>query len=105
RERHPLGVAGQKLGEPGLMERNLAAGERVDLLGDHVAGHHAMAELGEAGGGDEADPADSDHPYGRSVGHLALWCRFRCGRVRSTLVAIPIISLRVSASSRLFDTQ
>ena len=50
--------------EAGLVDRDLAAGERVDLLLDDVAGDHRVAELGEAGGGDEADPADPDDADG-----------------------------------------
>ncbi len=42
------------------MDRHLAAGEGVDLLLDDVAGDHRVTELGEAGGGDEPDPARSD---------------------------------------------
>ena len=51
-----------QLVEARLVDRRLAAPQRLDLLGDDVAGDDRVAELGEAGGGDQADPADPDHP-------------------------------------------
>ena len=46
--------------EPRLVDRHLAAAQQIDALGDDVAADDAVAELGEAGGGDEADVADAD---------------------------------------------
>ena len=51
---------GDQLGQAGLVDRHLAARERLDLLLDDVARVDLVAQLGEAGGGDEADPADAD---------------------------------------------
>ena len=42
---------------PGSWIVDLAAGERLDLLLEDVAGDHLVAELGEAGGGHQTDPA------------------------------------------------
>ena len=46
---------------PGSWIVDLAARERLDLLGSDVARDHPVAELGEAGRGHQADPADPDH--------------------------------------------
>ena len=59
-----------QLGQAGLVDRHLAAAQRLDLLGQDVARPDLVAELGEAGGGHEADPADADDAY-----------RFLAGRV------------------------
>ena len=60
REVQPLGVLLHQLGQAGLVDRHLAARERLDLLGHDVARPDLVAELGEAGGRDEADPAHAD---------------------------------------------
>ena len=41
---------------PGSWIVDFAAGEGIDLLLDDVAGDHRVTELGEASGGDQADP-------------------------------------------------
>ena len=46
-----------------LVERHLAARERLDLLRDDVADDDLVAELGEAGPRDEADPAGAEDAY------------------------------------------
>ena len=50
-----------QLGQARLVHRHLAARERLDLLGQDVARHDLVAQLGEAGGRAQADPADADH--------------------------------------------
>ena len=45
--------------------------ERLDLLGHDVARPDLVAELGEAGGRDEADPADADDAYRFLLGHAS----------------------------------
>src|SRR5262249_56107291 len=56
-----LNVPLDQLFEPGLVDRNLAALELVDLLRIDVGAHDLHAELGEARAGDEADVASTDH--------------------------------------------
>ena len=56
---------------PGSWIVDLAARERLDLLGEDVARDDPVAELGEAGGGDQADPADPDHADRLSVSLIA----------------------------------
>jgi hypothetical protein len=63
REVEPLGVLADELGQPGLVDRDLAARERLDLLGHDVARPHLVAELGEAGGRDETHPSGADDTY------------------------------------------
>ena len=53
------------------MDGHVAAAERRDLLRDDVAGVDLVAELGEAGGRDQADPADADYPIGSFSGMAA----------------------------------
>ena len=62
-----------------LVDRDLAAAQRLDLVGVDVAGDHPMAELGEAGRGHEADPADPDHADRLSLGSLPAFPRFGFG--------------------------
>ena len=63
REREPLAVALEQLRDVALVERHLAAPERLDLLGHDVADDDLVPELGEAGPGDEADPAGAEDAY------------------------------------------
>ena len=48
-------VAREELVEPRLVDRHDARAQRVDLRLDDVANDDVVAELGEAGAGDEAD--------------------------------------------------
>ena len=59
----PLGldVALDQLGQPRLVDRDLAAVEGVDLLLVDVDAGHVVAALGEAGAGDQADVTGADH--------------------------------------------
>ena len=52
-------------GEALLVDRHAAGPERLDLLGDDVADHDVVAEVGEAGAGDESDPARAEDPDAR----------------------------------------
>ena len=64
--------------EAGLVDRDLAALEARDLVGVDVDAPDLVAELGEAGGGDEADVAGADDPDGLA---FVLMRRERlCGR-------------------------
>ena len=69
-----------QLGQAGLVDRHLAAPQRLDLLGDDLAGHHAVAQLGEAGGGDQADPADADDADRLSFAHRRSFSAERYGQ-------------------------
>ena len=63
-ERQPLTVPLEELHEPGLVERQPAGAQRLDPFRDDVSDDDVVAELGEAGPRDEADPAcaeDADH--------------------------------------------
>jgi hypothetical protein len=57
----PLGVSREQLGNTLLVKRNVAAPKCVDLLGDDVADHDLVAELGEACARDEAHPTCSEN--------------------------------------------
>ena len=92
------------------MDRDRAAGQRLDLLGVDVARDHLMAELGEAGSRHQADPADSDHADRLTPGlHQPAFpvFGFGFGLGISTLVerARLTIWLLVRVLSRSFDTQ
>ena len=60
REVQPLAVAGHALGQPGLVDRDLAALEPRDLVGVDVDAPHLVAELGEARRRDQPDVAGAD---------------------------------------------
>ena len=48
-------------GQPGLVDRNLALFEPVDLILVDVDAGDVVAAVGEAGAGDQADVAGADH--------------------------------------------
>ncbi len=54
-------VAGDELVEPGLEDRDLAALQGRDLVGVLIDAYDRMAEVGEAGAGDQPDIARADH--------------------------------------------
>ncbi len=56
-----LGVARQQLLQAGLVDRNLAAAQALDLGRVDVHAPHLAAQLGEAGGGHQPDIAGADH--------------------------------------------
>ena len=59
-----------QLGQAGLVDRHLAARERRRPCRASMSrAPDLVAELGEAGGGDQADPADADDPDGLLVRH------------------------------------
>ena len=62
-EAQPAGpdVARHQRVEARLEDRHVAAFERRDLVRIAVDADHVMAEIGEAGAGDEADVAGADH--------------------------------------------
>ena len=55
------GIGGDQVGEARLVDRHLAARERADLFGVLVDAGHVVAEIGEAGPGNEADITGADH--------------------------------------------
>ena len=59
----------EQLREARLVDRHLAAAERVDLLLEDVARVDLVAELGEAGRRDQPDPADPDYAYRLALAH------------------------------------
>ena len=100
REREPLGVSLDELGQTGLEERQLAVLQALHLVADDVADRHLVPELGEARSGDETDPAgpeDADRllhlpgPYRRASGRRPF--------------AIEIIVSLESRSLSVFTTQ
>ena len=96
--------------EAGLVDRRLAARERLDLLGEDVAGDHLVAELGEAGGGHQTDPADPDYPdrlalLAHSADPPSFVLCFRFGSITLADRAMPSICSPVKPCCRLFDTQ
>ena len=62
-EAQPAGahVVGDQFVESRLVDRHLAALQRRDLAGVLVDAGHVVAEIGEAGPGNEADIAGADH--------------------------------------------
>jgi hypothetical protein len=62
-----------------LEERNLACPELFDPLRDDVANRHLVAELGEAGAGDEADPTGAED-RNRLFAPRAQWATSRAVR-------------------------
>ncbi len=60
REVQALAVAADELREARLVDRDLARAQPLDLLRVDVDAAHLGPELGEAGGGDEADVAGAD---------------------------------------------
>ncbi len=86
------GVPAHELGQPGLVQRDLAARERGDAVAIDVEADHVVAEVGERRGGDESDPPDADHAerLACAAAHFrGTGCRLR---------AIATIVLFVSAS-------
>ena len=61
REVQAIAVAGDHLGEPGLVDRHLAAAQLLDLRLVDVDAADVAAELGEPGRRDEPDVAGADH--------------------------------------------
>ena len=90
------------------MDRHLAARERLDLLGQDVAGDHPVPQLGEAGGGHQSHPADPDHTHRLTL--LAHPCFLPClglafGTITLAERAMPIIWSLVNVFKRSFATQ
>src|SRR5262249_61194094 len=86
----------------GLMDRELAAIERLALLRDDLADHDPVPELGEAGRGHQTDPAGSDHANRLPLAHG------RLGQVPGSCLkptAIFSMSTFETVSSSEFDTQ
>jgi hypothetical protein len=51
----------QQLLQARLVEPGAALADEVQLAGVVVVDHHVVADMGETGGGDEADMAGADH--------------------------------------------
>ena len=99
-----LGVLRDQLGQAGLVDRHLAARERLDLLGQDVARPDLVAELGEAGGGDQADPADADDADRFLLVMRRRGCRGTATEPR-TERAIASICFSASVSSSVLEIQ
>ena len=99
-EGQPLGVLGDQLLQPRLVNRDLPSLQRIDLLGDDVAGGDGVPELGEAGGADQTHPADADHPDRRLFAH-GFTCFGVGGLISPTERAMPSIWSAVRVCSRL----
>ena len=88
-EGEPLAVFLHQLRQAGLVDRQRRSGaQRLDLVGVDVDRDHRVADLGEAGRGHEADPADSDYADRRLLARVhvareATSLRTRASRSRS----------------------
>ena len=60
RKRPACRVAPDQCLQPGLVDRDAAGLEQLDLGLVHVQAQHVVAEVGQAGAGHEADIAGSD---------------------------------------------
>ena len=99
REVHPLAVLGDQLLEAGLVDRDLALLEALDLVGVDVDAVDLAAELREARRGDEADVAGADDADGFALLHmkrerLAEHAALRCAEAQASA------DLRDAASER-----
>jgi hypothetical protein len=83
-EVQPPAVALHQLGQAGLPDRDAALLEALDLRLVDVDAPDVVAELGEAGGGDQADVARADDPDRLSVRGMA---HERSLRVSSAVIA------------------
>src|SRR5262249_14871196 len=106
-ESDPLGVAAQHLLEPRLVDRRLAAVERLDLLGEDVTGDDLVSELGEADRGHQTDPANPDHTYRLALPTHPLLPPFFffSGTITSIERAIPTIWSLDRLCNRSFEIQ
>ena len=92
--------------QPRLVDRHLAALERLDLLGHDVARPDLVAELGEAGGRDQADPADADYADRfQLIVHARGQATRPAQQQRRTERAMPSICFSVSVCSSVFEIQ
>ena len=100
-------MLGDQLLEAGLVDRDLAALEALDLVGVDVDAPDLVAELGEAGRGDEADVAGADDADG-----FALQLMWSGGRLVPSAPDAASATARCRASagwsaiaSSVFETQ
>jgi hypothetical protein len=63
REGEAIAVPLEQLRDVGLVERNLAGAQPLDLLRHDVANHDVVAEVREARARDETDPAGAEDPH------------------------------------------
>ena len=84
------------------MERHLARVQRLHLLRRDVSDDHVVAELGEAGAGDEADPAGPEDAEGRLLRAHAR--KSTCGAACRPLAIASIVSFDIESRS-VFTTQ
>ena len=87
-------VPADELGKTRLVQRDLAARELREPLAVDVESDHVMAEVGEGGGGHEADPPDADHAEGlapASAHFGGTGCRLRA-------IATIVLFVRLSPS-------
>ena len=92
RERHSLGVPLDELDEAGLVEREPSFAQRVDPLGGDIPDHDVVAELGEAGSRDDADPAGTEDP---DLAHCFFPPSGRRPRAIESIVSLESVSRRV----------
>jgi len=108
-EGDPLRVAPDQLRQLGLVDRDFAAREGLHLLGKDVPRDDLVTELGEAGRGDQPDPAHSDHTDRfQFLAHrllLPFFVDFFFGSSTSAERAIPTICSLVSDCSRSLAIQ
>ncbi len=102
RERESLPVPLDQLGQARLVERDPAGAQRVDLLRGDVADHDRVPELGEAGAGDESDPAGPEDP---DLAHRRVFFGFLSPASGRRPRAIESIVSLESVSRSVFTTQ
>ena len=110
REVQPVAVALDQLREPRLPDRDPALLEALDLGLVDVDAPDVVAELGEAGGGDQADVAVPMTPIGSLFVEWLMSGRVRVSRRRYCLSrvsdsAIASIWRLLSDCESVFDTQ
>ena len=91
-------LLGDELAEAGLEDRNPARLEILDPLRDDVADDHVVAQVGEAGGGHEPDPARAQDADRGPFAHLTAANGFK------PLAMASIVSFESSRRS-VFETQ
>ena len=98
-KRQALAVALEQLLEARLVDRHAARLERLDPLGHDVADDDLVAELGEAGAGDETDLAGAEDADFRLHGARSLPGQRPQPRAIASIVSFE------SESSSVFTTQ
>ena len=103
REMQAAPVLDDEIVQPGLPDGDDAALEVLDLALVDVDAPDLVAQLGEAGRGDQADVAGSDHADGFALSHESAQGYYE--PIRLSERAIPSICLLLRLSERVLETQ